>query len=465
MVVVKRAMFNANKYKNKETKQCVQDVLDTFETFGIPMELVEVVEGMHELRIYLRTKKPSRMSEIEKFQKDLAYALGNTDVAIQAPVPDKKLIGVCIPVDTKEATHLHDTAAESDAYNAAHGSIIIPLGVSELGEPIIEDITAWPHALIAGSTGSGKSNCLHNIIVSLARRYTPDELRLLLIDPKNFEFAPYQHLSHLLVPPLGDNRKGILALKWLSKEMQRRYDVLRIAQVRDIAEYKQTCAEEGEPMPYIVTVIDELASGMEQYPKEYEAALVRLLQTSRAVGIHLIIATQQPSGKCVTGLLRTNIPTRMSFRVASMVDSRTILDQSGAEKLRGHGDALLLRANERRPLRTQTPLVTPEIMHDVARTVEEQYGTMADMVLDEPPARNLLHDKIDNNDELDDLYTEIRAFILQQQKVSTSLIQRRFKVGYGRSARIIDQLAEQGVIEADKNPGKPWKVVQREVNN
>ena len=456
-------MFDSPKYQNKETKKYVKDVLNTFETFGIPMELVEVVEGMHELHIFMCTKKPTRMAEIEKFQKDLAYVLGNSDVTIQAPVQGRKLIGVSIPTPNAMGD-VRETVIKSDEYKAFKGYVVVPLGVTELNEPVVADITTWPHALIAGSTGSGKSNCLHNIILSLIERYGPDELRLMLFDTKGVEFMPYDGIPHLLAPPIGDVRKGLFALKWLTKEMDRRYDALRQLGVQDAAEYHRERKATDEPMPYIVVVIDELAYCMERCPQEYEAAIVRLLQMSRPVGVHLLIATQHPSGKTVTGPVRANIPTTLAFRTSTMVDSRTILNQAGAEKLLGYGDALYLRADEPRPLRIQTPVVVREAMKSViAEQCALNVTSLVGDFFDNSETRMFNDVTVEAyEDELDELYEAVREFVTQEQKASTSLIQRRFKVGYGRSARIIDQLAEQGVIQPSTSAtGSPWKVSQK----
>lgn len=431
-------------------------VLETFESFGVPMELVELIEGRHELHLHLRTKKPTRMVVIEKFQKDLAYALGCSEVRILAPIPNKTLVGVIIPEEKLEVLD-PSLVYGSREYTKALGKLVIPLGVSEFNEPLVADIATMPHLLIGGSTGSGKSTILHTIITSLMRRYTPEHVRFLLIDPKHAELEQYGDTQFMVHSTITEPRKAILALHWLAKEMDRRYELLRRAKCKDIVEYRAMVrgkkGTDEESIPYILCVIDEVADIMMAYPREFEGIFVKLTQKSRAVGIHLIVATQRPSVDVITGIMRANLPVRIALKVSSYIESRIILDDLGAEKLRGGGDMLYRSHDMTHAQRAQTPLTTRGDVKKVVAYAGKTYGpNLSEIAV-------LSYDGGYDEGERDSLYEEVVVFVRETKRASTSLIQRKFRVGYGRAARIMDLLEEDGVIGPSDGTARPREVI------
>jgi S-DNA-T family DNA segregation ATPase FtsK/SpoIIIE len=334
-----------------------------------------------------------------------------------------------------------------------------------------------PHALIAGTTGSGKSVTIHSVITSLLYRNGPEDLRLIMVDPKRVELTLYNKIPHLLTPVITDPKKTILALKWAAKEMDRRYDVLQAESVRDIESYHATVYKNGkssqadsgeaERMPYIVIIIDELADIMQAYPRELESAIVRLAQMSRAVGIHLILSTQRPSVNVITGLIKANVPTRIALQVSSQIDSRTILDAGGAEKLLGAGDMLYASGEMSQPERLQSAFISEEEVKKVVEYLKKAY-------MDELPDTIELSGSIErgNNlfesggmgDEEDDLYEDARATVMEAGKASTSYLQRKLGVGYARAAKLIDMLEERGVV-GPGNGAKPRDVLEKPMDH
>jgi len=330
-----------------------------------------------------------------------------------------------------------------------------------------------PHLLIAGATGSGKSVTIHAIITSLLFRNPPNNLKFIMIDPKRVELTLYNKIPHLLTPVITEPKKAILALKWAAKEMDRRYDILEKSSVRDIDSYHQSILSKNkdgdvDPMPYIVVIIDELADLMQAYPRELESAVVRLAQMSRAVGIHLLLSTQRPSVNVITGLIKANIPARIALQVASQVDSRTILDSAGAEKLLGQGDMLFLSGEMSKPVRIQSAYIAEKEVKSVVKYLADQY---ADELQDEinltgeniPNAiftGNIGDDEYSGGDD-DELYEEARDTVVQAGKASTSFLQRKLRIGYARAARLVDTLEERGVIGAGSG-AKPREVINGE---
>ncbi len=338
-----------------------------------------------------------------------------------------------------------------------------------------------PHGLIAGTTGSGKSVAIHNLIISLLFRNSPDQLRFILVDPKRVELTLYNGIPHLLTPVITDAKKVIIALKWAIKEMDRRLDVLQQNKVQNIYSYHDRIyhpaklkfeeagsPEEGrdelpEPLPYIVIMIDELADLMSSYPKELEACIVRLAQMSRAVGIHLILSTQRPSVNVITGLIKANVPTRIALQVASQIDSRTILDQSGAEKLLGKGDMLFLSSESPKPTRLQSAFVTEDEVKKVVTYLKNQGTAELETINLEPSGEkadpnSIFASSIDGDDDDDELYEEARQIALETGKISTSFLQRKLRLGYSRAARLIDVLEERGVV-GPADGSKPRMVI------
>ena len=324
------------------------------------------------------------------------------------------------------------------------------LGRNVAGKPVYGPISKMPHLLIAGATGSGKSVAIHSLIMSLLYRHSPIDLQLLMIDPKRVELNVYNSLPYLLSPVIIDAKKAIMALKWATKEMERRYDILLGAGARDINSFHKK--KQGENMPYIVIIIDELADIMATYPREFESSIVRLAQMSRAVGIHLVVSTQRPSVEVITGLIKANITARIAFQVASQVDSRTILDMGGAEKLLGNGDMLFLSGDAAKPRRIQGSFVSEK---EVKRVVDYLTNYYEDLDLEEVnlsvngemQQSVMFEDNPDGDDDVDDdLYEEAREIIIKAGKASSSYLQRRLRIGYARAARLLDILEEKGVV-------------------
>ena len=332
-----------------------------------------------------------------------------------------------------------------------------------------------PHALIAGTTGSGKSVTIHSIITSLLYRNGPEDMKLIMVDPKRVELTLYNKIPHLLTPVITESKKTILALKWAAKEMDRRYDVLQAESVRDIESYHATVwskAKEGEAerMPYIVIIIDELADIMQAYPRELESAIVRLAQMSRAVGIHLILSTQRPSVNVITGLIKANVPTRVALQVSSQIDSRTILDQGGAEKLLGAGDMLYASAEMSQPERLQSAFISED---EVKKVVEYLKNAYMDEIPDqieltgsiEKGGGGLFSDSLEGgSDGDDDLFEDAREIVIKDQKASTSYLQRKLGVGYARAAKLVDMLEERGIV-GPGNGAKPREVLEKPMDH
>jgi len=367
------------------------------------------------------------------------------------------------------------------------------LGTGAGGESVIGDMAKMPHLLIAGATGSGKTVCLNTIVCCLLANNTPSDVRFIMIDPKRVELTLYKNIPHLLTPVITDAKKAILSLKWAAKEMDRRYDILEAESVRDIASYHKNIVEPAyearkkhggewddanqpvrgrtqtglpERMPYIVVIIDELADIMSTYPRELESAIVRLAQMSRAVGIHLILSTQRPSVNIITGLIKANIPSRVALQVASQIDSRTILDQGGAEKLLGAGDMLFMSGEMSKPIRIQSAFISEGEVKKVVKFLIGEYRDAIpdEITLSETSGRDTLFEAmLDNNeaedDDYDELYEEARETVIHAGKASSSYLQRKLKVGYARAARLLDMLEERGVVgQADGS--KPREVLE-----
>jgi len=446
----------------------------TLLNFGIPVEMDEVTVGPTVTRYALKPAQGVKLSRIVGLQNDLALALAAHPIRIEAPIPGKSLVGVEIPNKVKSTVGLATLLAD-DKFQNSPKPLTVALGRGLSGKAVFGNLAKMPHALIAGTTGSGKSVTIHSIITSLLYRNGPEDMKLIMVDPKRVELTLYNKIPHLLTPVITDPKKTILALKWAAKEMDRRYDVLQAESVRDIESYHSTVwskSKEGEAerMPYIVIVIDELADIMQAYPRELESAIVRLAQMSRAVGIHLILSTQRPSVNVITGLIKANVPTRVALQVSSQIDSRTILDQGGAEKLLGAGDMLYASADMSQPERLQSAFISED---EVKRVVEY----LKDAYMDEIPDQIELSGSIEKgggglfSDSLeggsngdDDLFEEAREVVIRDQKASTSYLQRKLGVGYARAAKLIDMLEERGVV-GPGNGAKPREVIEKPMNH
>ena len=432
----------------------------TFQNFGIPVEMDEVSVGPTVTRYAMKPAEGVRLSKILSLQNNLELALAAHPVRIEAPIPGKSLVGIEVPNASKATVGLGGIMAGPE-WSASQKPLLSALGRDITGTPHYVNIAKMPHGLIAGATGSGKSVAIHATITSLLYRNGPNQLRFIMIDPKRVELTLYNGIPHLLTPVITDPKKAIMSLKWAAKEMDRRYNILEGEQVRDVESYHKTVFEPAkkkggddlpEAMPYIVIVIDELADIMQTYPRELEAAIVRLAQMSRAVGIHLVLSTQRPSVNVITGLIKANVPTRMALQVASQIDSRTILDMGGAESLLGAGDMLYMSADMQKPVRIQTAYIAEaEVKKVVSYIKQHNAGTLGGLDLgggdgvqvapNDAVMMSLADDDVD-----DDLYMDAKAAVEEAGRASTSYLQRKLRIGYSRAARLMDILEEKGVI-------------------
>jgi DNA segregation ATPase FtsK/SpoIIIE, S-DNA-T family len=449
----------------------------TLQNFGINVEMDEISIGPSVTRYALKPAEGVKLSKIVTLQNDLSLALAAHPIRIEAPIPGKSLVGIEIPNNTKTTVGLASLLSESE-YQDSNKPLLVSLGRGISGKSYFANLAKAPHLLIAGATGSGKSVTIHAILTSLLYRNSPENLKFIMIDPKRVELTLYNKIPHLLTPVITDAKKTILALKWAAKEMDRRYDVLQSLSVRDIESYHKNILEPAikklesnkdeeteapELMPYIVIVIDELADIMQSYPRELESAIVRLAQMSRAVGIHLILSTQRPSVNVITGLIKANVPSRIALQVTSQIDSRTILDTGGAEKLLGAGDMLFMSGDMSKPQRIQSSFITETELKKVVKYFTDNYDTEipADItVAAEGQDKNSIFESSfgDDNDDDDELYEEARDIVMKAGKASTSYIQRKLRVGYARAARLIDMLEERGVVSPGEG-SKPRDVI------
>lgn len=440
----------------------------TLANFGINVEMDEVTVGPTVTRYALKPAQGVKLARIVALQQDLALSLAAHPIRIEAPIPGKSLVGIEIPNKVKSMVGLASLFADP-SYSDGKKPLLVALGRGLSGKSVVANLAKMPHALIAGTTGSGKSVTIHTLITSLLYRNGPDALRLIFVDPKRVELTLYNGIPHLLSPVITNPKKAIMALKWAAKEMDRRYDILEECKVRDIESYHNTIAKtpgkgDVDPLPYIVIVIDELADLMQAYPRELEAAIVRLAQMSRAVGIHLVLSTQRPSVEVITGLIKANIPTRIALQVASQIDSRTILDQPGAEKLLGRGDMLYLSSDSPQPERLQSAFISEdEVKSVVAHLVNEYKDELPDEInLDGGTVSagntDIFSASMDEGGDDDDMYELARQAIIEAGKASTSYLQRKLKLGYARAARLMDMLEERGII-GPADGAKPREVL------
>lgn len=435
--------------------------------FDIEVEMDEVNVGPTVTQYTLKPAQGTKLSRITALQNELALALAAHPIRIEAPIPGKSLVGIEVPNKVVALVRLRNLI-ERPEFQDSSSLLYFPLGRDVAGNPVYADLEKMPHLLIAGSTGSGKSICLHSIIISFLYRNYPEILKFLIIDPKRVELAIYNGIPHLISPVITEKEKAISALRWAVKEMERRYEALSNFGARDINSYNSKIVKESreELMPYLIIIIDELADLMVAYPREVEGAIVRLAQIARAVGIHLIISTQRPSVEVITGLIKANITARIAFQVASQVDSRTILDMSGAEKLLGHGDMLYLAPEAAKPKRIQGSFVSEKEIKKVVNYLRSVQGIYNLQNLEEEISDfNFKEDSEINFNKTefleDDLFNEAKDVVVKAQKASASLLQRRLRVGYARAARLLDMLEERGIV-GPQDGAKPRKVLLKD---
>jgi len=422
----------------------------TLESFGISVEMGEINVGPAVTRYTLKPAEGIKLSKITSLSQDLSLSLAAHPIRIEAPIPGKSLVGVEVPNKAAAIVRLGNLMNYPEFQKNSLG---FALGRDVSGEPVFGNIEKMPHLLIAGATGSGKSIFVHSIIISLLYKNSPKTMKLILIDPKRVELSVYEGIPHLVSPVITENKKAAGVFRWALSEMERRYSVLQQASCRDIKSYNESNKE--DPMPYIVIIIDELADLMASYGKEVEASIIRLAQMARATGIHLILSTQRPSVEVITGLIKANITSRIALQVASQIDSRTIIDTAGAEKLLGHGDLLFLSADLSKPKRIQGSFITEEEIKGVVDFIKEHNK------VDQPEQEKELNfekigsenstqqqdfgEYLEDEDE-DELLEEAIAVVLEAKKASASLLQRRLKVGYARAARLLDIMESQELI-------------------
>ncbi|HCZ5845034.1 TPA: DNA translocase FtsK [Staphylococcus aureus] len=431
-----------------------KELNDALFYFNVPAEVQDVTEGPSVTRFELSVEKGVKVSRITALQDDIKMALAAKDIRIEAPIPGTSRVGIEVPNQNPTTVNLR-SIIESPSFKNAESKLTVAMGYRINNEPLLMDIAKTPHALIAGATGSGKSVCINSILMSLLYKNHPEELRLLLIDPKMVELAPYNGLPHLVAPVITDVKAATQSLKWAVEEMERRYKLFAHYHVRNITAFNKK-APYDERMPKIVIVIDELADLMMMAPQEVEQSIARIAQKARACGIHMLVATQRPSVNVITGLIKANIPTRIAFMVSSSVDSRTILDSGGAERLLGYGDMLYLGSGMNKPIRVQGTFVSDDEIDDVVDFIKQQREP--DYLFEE---KELL--KKTQTQSQDELFDDVCAFMVNEGHISTSLIQRHFQIGYNRAARIIDQLEQLGYVSS-ANGSKPRDVYVTEAD-
>jgi S-DNA-T family DNA segregation ATPase FtsK/SpoIIIE len=425
----------------------------TLGNFGIDVEMGEVSIGPTVTQYTMRPAVGVKLSKITTLNSDLSLALAAHPIRIEAPIPGKSLVGIEVP-NKKVAIIGLKNMFEEEEFSKSKYFLPLALGRDVAGGSIFAGLDKMPHLLIAGATGTGKSVAINAILLSMLYRHSPDILKLILIDPKRVELSLYNDIPHLITPVITDNKKVLGALRWAVTEMERRYESLQKNGSRDLFSYNAKMTEKSEPlMPFIVIVIDELADLMASYGRDVEAAIVRLAQMSRAVGIHLIVSTQRPSVEVITGLIKANITSRVALQVASQIDSRTILDMAGAEKLLGRGDMLFLSGDTSKPRRLQGPLVSEKEVKDVVRfwrlqAEKQEVGEESGLNIDFESKSDSTsgYGGHDGGSDEDDLYEDAKAIVIETGKASASFLQRRLRVGYARAARLLDILEDNGVV-------------------
>lgn len=444
----------------------------TLENFGIPVQMAEINIGPTVTQYSLKPAEGIKLSKITTLSNNLSLALAAHPIRIEAPIPGRSLVGIEIPNKTRARVTLRNLISHADFKN--NGRLTIAMGRDVAGNAIFTDLAKMPHLLVAGTTGSGKTIFLNSLILSLLYKNGPDILRLILVDPKRVEFTAYNKIPHLLCPVIYDAPKTVNCLNWLVSEMARRFEILSVEKVKHIRAYNEKMIKDGgkERMPYIVFIVDELADLILAKGRELEVGIVRLAQLARAVGIHLILATQRPSVEVLTGLIKANITTRVSFRVASQIDSRTVLDTSGAEKLLGLGDLLYISSENLRPRRVQGAYISDKEFKGIIKWIidnnsevnledelaQDLQAELEKTTIDAPGVNGGNYNAYGEPGDSDVLYPEAKAIIIEAEKASASFLQRKLRIGYARAARLLDMLEARGIVGPGEG-AKPRKVL------
>ena len=470
-------ILNKPKHKDTSTDNAaieanIEKLENVLKSFGVIAKVVEVHVGPTVAQYELEIASGTRVNKITTLSREIALALSKKDVRIEAPIPGKSTVGVEFANDKPLPVSFYEILASRTMQAAKDKKLMVPLGKSIMGEIGVCEINKMPHMLIAGTTGSGKSVCVNGIICSILMRAKPDEVKLAMIDPKVVELSCYNGIPHLMCPVVSDPKQAAILLQKMVAEMEKRYHMFANTGTKKIEGYneyvekynKKHSDEPMEKMPYVVIIIDELSDLMMVAAKEVEDSILRITQKARAAGIHLIVATQRPSTEVITGLIKANIPSRIAFAVGSGIDSRTILDQVGAEKLLGKGDMFFLPIGMNSPIRIQGSFITDDEIQRIIEFTKKQQGASYDdslMKLDEAKLEGTSDSKetVDGSDSGDELYDQIVDFVVKSGKASASLLQRKFKIGYNRAATMIDLLEENGIIGPATGNSKPREVL------
>lgn len=414
---------------------------ETLENFNVKAKVIDVTKGPSVTRFEIQPAPGVKVSKVTSLTDDIKLCLAAKDIRIEAPIPGKHAIGIEVPNKVSSPVFLREIIRQG-VFTQSSSPLTVALGLDISGQAIVTDLKKMPHGLVAGATGSGKSVCINSILISLLYKANPDEVKLMLIDPKMVELAPYNELPHLLTPVITDAKQATAALKWVVLEMERRYELFSTRGARDLGRYNELYSEDRRKpaLPYIVVIIDELADLMMVAPQDVEESICRIAQKARACGIHLLLATQRPSVDVITGLIKSNIPTRIAFSVSSQVDSRTIIDMSGAERLLGKGDMLFHENGAPKPVRVQGTFVSDDEIEKVLSFVKKQRKPEYIIETDQ------LSRSHDGGEQEDELFEEACYFVLEQDGASASALQRRFRIGYNRAARLVDMMEAKGII-------------------
>lgn len=455
------SMLKGKKGDKRELLNNATKLQETLGSFGVNASVTQVIQGPSVTRFEIQPESGVKVSKIVNLSDDIALNLAASGIRMEAPIPGKAAIGIEVPNETLIPVFIREII-ESDEFLNCKKNIAVSLGKDIGGHAVVADLSKMPHLLVAGATGSGKSVCINTLIVSLLYKYSPKEVNLLLIDPKVVELSIYNGIPHLLIPVVTEPKKAAGALHWAVTEMTKRYNLFAENGVRNIEGYNQLMDNNGgEKMSYIVIVIDELADLMMVCPKDVEDYIARLAQMARAAGMHLVIATQRPSVDVITGMIKANIPSRISFAVSSQIDSRTILDSSGAEKLLGKGDMLFYPVGEAKPLRIQGAFISEEEVENIVEYIKNQSEEVQydEDIIEQIHNNSEEQENIGEDDNsLDPLLKDAVNFVIESKYASTSMLQRKFKIGYNRAARIIDSMEERGIISG-RNGSKPREVL------
>lgn len=453
--LLKKVASQQDKEASKKSLSNARKLEETLGSFGVEAKVTQIHRGPSVTRYELQPKQGVKVSKIVNLADDIALNLAAPNIRIEAPIPGKAAVGIEVANATSEIVYLRDVI-DSDRFLAFPSKLAFALGKDIAGKPIIADIGKMPHILIAGATGSGKSVCINTLITSIIYKATPQEVKLIMIDPKVVELSVYNGIPHLLIPVVTDPKKAAGALFWAVNEMTRRYNLFAENNVRDMKGYNEKQELEVNRLPQIVIIIDELADLMMTGAKEVEDAICRLAQMARAAGIHLVIATQRPSVDVITGVIKANIPSRLAFAVSSGTDSRTILDMVGAEKLLGKGDMLFYPVGESKPIRIQGAFISDQEVESIVNTIKTDRVDYEKSVME--TLENVAAPTSTDDEEADELLEKAVEFAADKEKLSISMLQRYFRIGFNRAARLMDALEARGVVGPDEG-SKPRKVL------